>query len=94
MRLTAHATALGISLPGRQVESQADESAQAPIYDAVLAQLRGIVQQAGDLVASNLAKGAARQVKYLKEIDRNGRLFAAHELDDIFRLLDAKPSRT
>ena len=35
-----------------------------------------------DRVASNLAKGAARQVKYLKEIDRNGAMFETDELDD------------
>ena len=40
---------------------------------------------------ANLAKGAARQVKYLKEIDRNGTLFEADELDDLGRLLGRVP---
>jgi hypothetical protein len=37
-----------------------------------------------------MAKGAARQVKYLKEIDRNGRRFEQRELDDVGELLQSR----
>ena len=92
MRLTAQADAMGIELPGREVGGEAQPRAHAALYDAVLGQLKGIVDRADDRAVSSLAKGAARQVKYLKEIDRNGQLFEERELDDIGRLLGKAPS--
>jgi hypothetical protein len=91
MRLTAQADAMGIPLPGRDVGAEAESGSHAYLYDVVLDQLKTIAQRVDDRVAANLAKGAARQVKYLKEIDRNGSLFDAHELDDIARLLGRRP---
>ena len=91
MRLTAQADAMGIELPSRDVGDEADPAAHAGLYDVVLGQLRGIVERSDDRAVSSLAKGAARQVKYLKEIDRNGRTFEARELDDIGRLLGRMP---
>jgi aminoglycoside phosphotransferase (APT) family kinase protein len=91
MRLTAQADAMGIELPGRAVGDEADPAAHAGLYDVVLGQLRGIVERTDDRAVSSLAKGAARQVKYLKEIDRNGRTFEARELDDVGRLLGGTP---
>ncbi len=91
MRLTAEADAMGIELPGRDVGEEAQSRAHAALYDTVLGQLKGIVDRADDRAVSSLAKGAARQVKYLKEIDRNGRLFEERELDDIGRLLGRMP---
>jgi aminoglycoside phosphotransferase (APT) family kinase protein len=92
MRLTAQADAMGIDLPGRDVDTEAEARAHAYLYDVVLDQLKGIVDRVDDRVAANLAKGAARQVKYLKEIDRNGTLFEADELDDLGRLLGRTPA--
>lgn len=92
MRLTAQADALGIELPGRDVGDEADPRSHAYLYDVVLDQLRTIVSRVDDRVAANLAKGAARQVKYLKEIDRNGAQFEEHEADTLGRLLGKRPS--
>ena len=91
MRLTAQADAMGIELPGRDVGTEADRRAHSELYDRVLAQLRDIVDRADDRAVSNLAKGAARQVKYLKGLDRNGRCFEEREVDDIGRLLGRVP---
>ena len=91
MRLTAQADAMGIELPGRGIGDEAEPAAHARLYDVVLGQLRGIVERTDDRAVSSLAKGAARQVKYLKEIDRNGRTFEERELDDVGRLLGRMP---
>jgi aminoglycoside phosphotransferase len=92
MRLTAQADATGLELPGRVIADEAAPREHAALYDAVLSQLRGIVERVDDPAVSNLAKGAARQVKYLKELDRNATLFEARELDDLGRLLGRVPS--
>jgi aminoglycoside phosphotransferase (APT) family kinase protein len=87
MRLEALAAALGTELPGRDVADLDDATEHAELYDVVLSHLQAIVGRVQDSTAAALAKGAARQVKYLKEIDRNGRRFAQRELDDIGHLL-------
>jgi len=61
-------------------------------YDTVLDQLRDIVDATDDRAVSNRAKGAARQVKYLKGLDRNRALFETRELDDLGRLLGRTPA--
>jgi aminoglycoside phosphotransferase len=91
MRLTAQAEALGIELPGRTVPDEAPPLPHAGLYENVLGQLRDVVERVDDRAVSNLAKGAARQVKYLKELDRNRALFEARELDDLGCLLDGTP---
>jgi aminoglycoside phosphotransferase (APT) family kinase protein len=91
MRLTAHADALGIELPGRDIADEAPPLPHAALYEHVLAQLRDIVDRADDRAVSNLAKGAARQVKYLEGLDRNRVFFEEHELDDLGRLLGHAP---
>jgi aminoglycoside phosphotransferase (APT) family kinase protein len=92
MRLTAHADAMGIELPGREVDDEAGLRHHSELYDRVLAQLRDIVERADDRAVSNLAKGAARQVKYLKGLARNDRFFEEREVDDIGRLLGRAPT--
>jgi aminoglycoside phosphotransferase (APT) family kinase protein len=87
MRLTALGDALGLSLPSRFIGEVAAPHEHAWMYDNVLAQLQAMVPMISEPKAANLAKGAARQVKYLKEIDRNYPLFAAQELADISHLL-------
>ncbi len=91
MRLTAQADALGIELPGRAVEDEAPPRPYAAAYHGVLAQLREITERVDDRAVANLAKAAARQVKYLEELDRNSRWFEEHELDDLGRLLGRRP---
>ena len=91
MRLTAQADAIGVELPGREIVEEAPLLPHAAIYDAVLGQLRAIVDRADDRAVSNHAKGAARQVKYLKELDRNRAFFEGHEVDDLGRLLGRTP---
>jgi aminoglycoside phosphotransferase (APT) family kinase protein len=91
MRLTAHADALGIALPGREICDEAPPPAHAAMYDRVLAQLKEIVDRVDDAAVSNLAKGAARHLKYLKELDRNAHVFEEQELDDLGRLLRRVP---
>ncbi|MGH9113523.1 MAG: phosphotransferase family protein [Acidimicrobiales bacterium] len=93
MRLETLAATIGIELPGREVDGEDEPLEHAELYDAVLAQLKGVVARVEDRAASALAKGAARNVKYLKEVDRNGRRFAARELDDIGELLGS-PQRS
>jgi aminoglycoside phosphotransferase (APT) family kinase protein len=94
MRLTALADAIGLELPSRDDVDEAHPKEHAYLYDNVLEQLQTMVPRIDDRAAANLAKGVARQVKYLKEIDRNGDRFAGQELDDIARLIgrDAAPS--
>jgi aminoglycoside phosphotransferase (APT) family kinase protein len=87
MRLTALADALGLPLPSRFVAEEAPPHEHAPLYDNVLAQLQTMVPLIADAQAARLAKGVARQVKFLKEVDRNYGLFAQQELADISRLL-------
>jgi aminoglycoside phosphotransferase (APT) family kinase protein len=63
------------------------------LYDAVLAQLRGvIVPRITDPLAQTRAKGIARVVKYLRDVDRYGAGAANAELDDIVALLDDRPA--
>jgi aminoglycoside phosphotransferase (APT) family kinase protein len=87
MRLTALADAMGLALPSRDDVDEAEPKEHADLYDNVLQQLQTMVPRIEDRAAANLAKGVARQVKYLKEIDRNGDWFAAQELADIERLI-------
>lgn len=87
MRLEALGKALGLALPSRFVTEESEPHEHAGLYDNVIQQLQTIVPMIADPRAANLAKGVARQVKYLKEVDRNHAQFAAQELADISRLL-------
>ena len=92
MRVTAQADAMGIELPGRDVLDEAPPLPHDALYESVLGQLRAIVDRVDDRAVSNLAKGAARQLKYLKELDRNRARFEDRELDDLGRLLEHAPA--
>lgn len=87
MRLEAIAAAIDVELPGREVEGEDEPQAHSVLFDVVLAQMQGIVGQTEDRAVAQMAKGAARIVKHLKELDRNGRRFAQRELEDIGALL-------
>ena len=43
-------------------------------------------------IGQGSAKAIARQLKYLRELDRNGELFGAQELDDLGELLGRTPA--
>jgi aminoglycoside phosphotransferase (APT) family kinase protein len=87
MVLTALAEAIQLDLPGREVVEETVPKDHNAYYDTILGQLQTMVPRIEDRTAATLAKGVARQVKYLKEIDRNGAFFEQQELADITRLL-------
>ncbi len=87
MRLEATAAALGTPVPPRDVED-APSKGHERLYDRLLDQLQTMVGRIDDLTTASMGKAVARQLKYLKELDRSGDLFAAEELDDISRLLE------
>lgn len=91
MRLTALGQAMGMPLPSRYVSEDAARREHAWMYDNVLRQLQVMVPLIADRKASTLAKGVARQIKYLKEVDRDGWMFEQQEMADLSRLLGHTP---
>lgn len=91
MRLDAMSDAMGLDRPPREVE-EAPEPAHAGMYDRILEQLRAMVPRIEDRTAASSAKAIARQLKYLRELDRNGEVFGAQELDDLGGLLGRPPA--
>jgi hypothetical protein len=61
------------------------------MYDGILGQLRDMVPRIEDRTAKNSAKAIARQLKYLRELDRNGDLFGWEELEELGDLLGRDP---
>ena len=92
MRLQALGEALGMDLPSRAPGATAQPRDHAPVYDNVLRQLQVMVPMIADAKAASLAKGVARQIKYLKEVDREGHLFEQMEFEEIARHLGRSPS--
>ena len=86
MRLDATSDAMGLDRPSRDVD-EAPEPAHSGMYDSILDQLRAMVPRIEDRSAASSAKAVARQLKYLRELDRNGELFGRQELDEIGELL-------
>src|SRR3546814_14294863 len=82
MRLDATSDAMGLPRSSRDVE-EAPEPAHAGMYDRILGQLRDMVPRIEDRSAASSAKAIARQLKYLRELDRSGEVFGAQELDDL-----------
>jgi aminoglycoside phosphotransferase (APT) family kinase protein len=63
------------------------------MYDAVLSQLRDvIVPRTADPLAAARAKGIARLIKYLAQVDTYGASYEAYELDDLEALLGRRPA--
>lgn len=95
-RLTVEALAavLGRPMPDvRLIELR--DGPDTYLYDGVLAQLATFVVPAiADPLASRRAKGLARVVKHLREIDRSGGQADELELDDLATLLGHRPGST
>ena len=92
MRLQALADVLGFEIPSRYITEEDQPRDHAQLYDNVLHQLQIMVPMIADRKASALAKGVARQVKYLKEIDRNAHRFERLEAETLSGLLGATPA--
>jgi aminoglycoside phosphotransferase (APT) family kinase protein len=86
MRLEATSAALGWPVPPREVE-EAPPKGYERMYDRVLDQVKTMVERTEDRASISLGKAVARQVKHLKELDRNGTLFESWERDRIGELL-------
>ncbi len=88
--------ALGVAL-GLRAEEAETSVARPPsdhdwMYDAVLRQLRDvIVPRTEDPLAAARAKGIARLIKYLAQVDRYGGASRDQELDDLTRLVGWRP---
>jgi aminoglycoside phosphotransferase (APT) family kinase protein len=93
-RLTIEALAwlLGLQLETPELPATPDPSPWHGIYDDTLDNLQVIVPRIEDPLAAGWAKGVARVVKYMKELDRAGGAFALAELDDIGALLGEHPA--
>jgi aminoglycoside phosphotransferase (APT) family kinase protein len=92
MRLQALGEALGMELPSRRPPETAQAREHAPLYDNILRQLQVLAPQIADPKANSLAKGVARQIKYLKEVDRDGHLFEQQEFAVIAAHLGRTPA--
>ncbi len=90
MRLEATSDAMDLDRATRELD-EAPEPAHAGMYDRILEQLRAMVPRIEDRSAASSAKAIARQLKYLRELDRNGELFGGQELDDLGSLLGRAP---
>jgi len=91
MRLEALSNALGLPIPAASDVEDAPEKAYGQMYEDALARLQVAGRRAQDVAATNLIKGVARSVKYLKEADRHSAKFEAAELEDIGKMLGRKP---
>jgi aminoglycoside phosphotransferase (APT) family kinase protein len=92
-RLTLEALAAGMGLQLEPVDFGALPPPEEwhGLYNQLLANLQAIVPRIEDPLAGGWAKGAARVVRHLKELDRRGRGFKEQELDDLAELLGHRP---
>jgi hypothetical protein len=91
--LEALASAMGIAPAPVQSPPPAPRRDHDWLYGAVLAQLRDvIVPRIEDPLAAARAKGVARMIKYLAEVNANGPFYEACELDDLADLLGERPA--
>ena len=91
MRLQALGEALGMDLPSRAPAETAPPREHAALYDNVLRQLQAMVPMIAEPKAAAMAKGVARQIKFLREVDRDGTLFERQEMSDLTGLLGRTP---
>ncbi|WP_395109674.1 phosphotransferase family protein [Actinomadura sp. SCN-SB] len=62
------------------------------LYDDALEMLRTITPRIDDPLAQRWAKGVARALRYLRDVDASGRALAAQELDELEQELGERPS--
>ena len=91
MRLEATSAVLGTPVPPREVD-EAPPLGHERMYERMLDQVATMVGRIEDRATASMGKALARDLKHLKELDRNGEAFAAQELDDLARLLGASPA--
>ncbi len=90
--LEALAAATGLVLTPAEEPQARDRSDHDWMYGAVLSQLRDvIVPRTSDPLAAARAKGIARLIKYLAQVDAYGASYEALELDDLELLLGRRP---
>jgi len=93
MRLESLMAVMGLPAgPPQEDIEQAPPKEYGQMYEEILARLQVAVKASQDKMASNVMKGVARSVKYLKEADRNGAWFDQMELEDIGQMLGRKPA--
>ncbi len=91
----ALAGAVGLDLTPAEEPTSASASDHDWMFGAVLDQLRDvIVPRTADPLARVRAKGVARMVKYLQQVNAYGSFYEACELDDLARLLGDRPAST
>ena len=91
LTLEALARVAGIEVEETPLPEAAGPGEHRAVYDACLAALQTIVPRIEDPLAQQWSKGLARALKYLKEVDRSGAVFAAAELADLTGLLGMAP---
>jgi aminoglycoside phosphotransferase len=93
MRLESLMAVMGLPFgPPQEDIEQAPPKEYGQMYEDMLGRLQVAVKRTEDKLASNVMKGVARSVKYLKEADRNGVWFDQMEIEDIGGLLGRKPA--
>ncbi len=91
--LEALGAALEVEAPTIDLGDSAQRSPNAWLYDAILGDLKDvIVPRIDDPLAKQRAKGLARIIKYLGQIDELGPRFDADELRELTELLGAEPA--
>jgi hypothetical protein len=90
--LEALAEAAGIELSPAEIPPARGPRDHEWMYAALLDQLReAIVPQIADPLARTWAKGSARVLKYLAQVDAHGSFFESCELGDLEELLGRRP---
>jgi aminoglycoside phosphotransferase (APT) family kinase protein len=90
--LEALGAALGLSAERARERAAREASDHDWMYEAVLQQLRDvIVPRTQDPLAAARAKGIARLIKYLAQVDLYGGAYRDQELDDLTALVGSRP---
>jgi aminoglycoside phosphotransferase (APT) family kinase protein len=90
LAIDALAAVLGLDLEPATLPDDSPAESWHHLYDDLLDNLSVIVPRIEDPLASQWTKGAARVVKYLKELDLNGRRFIDAEIDDVAGLVGSR----
>jgi hypothetical protein len=90
--LEALASCMGFELTVAEQPPATEPGDHASLYDAALEQMKhAVVPRITDPLALVRAKGVARIVKYLQQVDAHGPFYDACELDDLAALLGDRP---